>query len=84
MMPALQGMDCCQELLEMLASFLAERYPDRFQLHGAMLHNAVTGKTLNTEQPEIHPLMAASLLVQVRPDPNCMMQCPPHVYIDKI
>ena len=63
----MQGLDCCQELLEMLADHLPERYPDRFRTEDGQLRNLVTGEAFDLQGSDMHPLKAASLLVQVLP-----------------
>ena len=63
----------CAEVLERLAAFLPERYPDWFRRNGDTLHNRLTGETWNLADPPLHPLELAGRLVQedlclVRPD----------------
>ena len=61
----MQGLDCCQELLEMLAEWLPQHYPDRFLQSQGQLRNIVSGETFDLAKTDVHPLKAASLLVQV-------------------
>ena len=61
----MQGLDCCQELLDMLGEYLPQRYPDRFHMQGTRLSNRVTGEVFDVAGDSMHPLEAASLLVQV-------------------
>lgn len=63
----IQSLECCLELLEMLSEWLPQHYPDRFSTSNGQLHNLVTGEAfdLNAATATMHPLEAASLLVQV-------------------
>ena len=48
-----------------MSAFLAKRFPDRFQLSGDAIHNRATGESFPLHGSDMHPLEAASYLVQV-------------------
>jgi len=48
-----------------LFAWLPRHYPDRFACHGSCITNLATGEEWDTQNSQLHPLMVASLLVQV-------------------
>ena len=61
----LQAAEANRELLELLSDFLPRRYPDRFSLIGSRLVNHSLGQEWDLSDPQLDPLEAAALLVQV-------------------
>lgn len=54
-----------REMLELLAEFLPQRYPDRFSRINSLLINHSTQEEWDLNDPNLDPLEVSALLVQV-------------------
>jgi hypothetical protein len=59
-----EATDACQEVLDALVEHLEATWPQHFRRHGATVDNALTGETVKVDGSTLHPLDAASRLVQ--------------------
>jgi dimethylamine monooxygenase subunit A len=59
-----EATDACQEILDALVDHLLETWPQHFRRRGPEVDNSLTGETVAVDGRFLHPLDAASRLVQ--------------------
>ncbi len=67
---AAQSYEADWEMLELLAGYLPQRFPDRFSLEGSVLTNHSTGDVWDLSDRSQDAMEISALLVQARTSPS--------------